>query len=188
MLYQFLLYSKLNQFYVYIYALFFRFPSHLGHHRSLSRVLYGIQLVICFTHVCVKSLQSCPSLCNRMDCSPPGSSVHRILQARILEWVAMPSTRGSSQPRDGTHLFYTSSIGRRALYHQRHVGSPFYTQQCIYVNPSLPICPTSLGNHKFLLYICDSISALQINSSVPLFQIPHVSDIMFFSSFLFHSV
>ena len=40
--------------------------------------------------VCAKSLQSCPTLCNPMDCSPPDSSVHRILQARILEWVACP--------------------------------------------------------------------------------------------------
>ena len=45
-----------------------------------------------------KSLQSCPSLCNPMDYSLPGSSVHGILQARILEWVAMPSSRGSSDP------------------------------------------------------------------------------------------
>ena len=44
--------------------------------------------------------QSCLTLCNPMDCSPPGSSVHGILQAGILEWVAMPSFRGSSQPRD----------------------------------------------------------------------------------------
>ena len=39
-----------------------------------------------------------------MDCSPPGSSVHGILQARILEWVAMPSSMGSSQPRDQTQV------------------------------------------------------------------------------------
>ena len=44
--------------------------------------------------------QSCPALCDPVDCSPPGSSVHGILQARILEWVALPSSRGSSQPRD----------------------------------------------------------------------------------------
>ena len=43
-----------------------------------------------------KSLQSCPILCNPMDCSPPGSPVHGISQARILKWVAMPSSRGSS--------------------------------------------------------------------------------------------
>ena len=46
--------------------------------------------------------QSCLILCNPMDCSPPGSSVHGILQARILEWVAIPFSRGSSQPRDWT--------------------------------------------------------------------------------------
>ena len=44
--------------------------------------------------------QLCPTLCDPMDCSPPGSSVHGILQARILEWVAISSSRESSQPRD----------------------------------------------------------------------------------------
>ena len=42
------------------------------------------------------SPQKCPTLCDPMDCNPPGSSVHRILQAIILEWVAMPSSSGSS--------------------------------------------------------------------------------------------
>ena len=51
--------------------------------------------------VCVLT-QSCPTLCNLTDCRPPGSSVHGLLQARILEWVAMPSSRGSSWPRDQT--------------------------------------------------------------------------------------
>ena len=46
--------------------------------------------------------QSCPTLCDPVNCSPPRSSVHGILQARILEWVAMPSSRGSSWPRDQT--------------------------------------------------------------------------------------
>ena len=44
--------------------------------------------------------QSYPTLCNPMDCSPPGSSVHGLLQARILEWVAISFSRGSSQPGD----------------------------------------------------------------------------------------
>ena len=48
--------------------------------------------------VCAKSLQSCLTLYDPMDCSPPGSSVHGILQARILEWVAIPFSRGSSNP------------------------------------------------------------------------------------------
>ena len=50
----------------------------------------------------LKSLQSCSTLCNPMNCSPPGSCVHGVLQAEILEWVAMPSSRGSSWPRDWT--------------------------------------------------------------------------------------
>ena len=49
-----------------------------------------------------KSLQSCLALCDPVDCNLPGSSDHGIFQARILEWVAMPSSRGSSQPRDQT--------------------------------------------------------------------------------------
>ena len=48
--------------------------------------------------------QSCPTVCDLVDCSPPGSSVHGILQARILEWVTIPFSKGSSQPRDQTHI------------------------------------------------------------------------------------
>ena len=48
--------------------------------------------------------QLCPTLCDPMDCSPPDSSVHGILQARILEWVAIPFSRCSSQPRDRTQV------------------------------------------------------------------------------------
>ena len=59
-----------------------------------------------------------------MDHRPPGSSVHGILQARILEWVAMPSSRGPSRPRGWTHISFVSCIGRRVLYHYCHLGSP----------------------------------------------------------------
>ena len=60
----------------------------------------------------VKSLQLHPTLCNPVDCSLPGSSVHGIFQVRILEWVAMPS-RGFSQPRDRTWISCIAGI----LYH-----------------------------------------------------------------------
>ena len=59
-----------------------------------------------FVLCCAQSLQSCPTPCDPMDCGPSGSSVHRILQAGILEWIAMPSSRGSSWPRDWTQLSY----------------------------------------------------------------------------------
>ena len=55
-------------------------------------------------NMCVLVAQSCPSLCNPMDYSSPGSSVHGLLQTRILEWVAIPFSRGSSQPRDQTQV------------------------------------------------------------------------------------
>ena len=53
---------------------------------------------------CVLVTQLCAILCNPMDCSPPGSSVHEIFRARILEWVAIPFSRGSSQPRNQTQV------------------------------------------------------------------------------------
>ena len=52
-----------------------------------------------------------------MDCSPPGSSVHRVSQASILEWVAISSSRGSSRPRDRNRTSCVSCIGRQLLYH-----------------------------------------------------------------------
>ena len=53
--------------------------------------------------------QSCLTLCGHMDCSPPGSSVHGILQARTLEWVAIPSSRGYSQPKDRTWVSFIAN-------------------------------------------------------------------------------
>ena len=59
--------------------------------------------------VCVcLGTQLCPAFCYLMDCSPPDSSVHWILQAKILEWVAIPFSKGSSQPKDQIHVSYTA--------------------------------------------------------------------------------
>ena len=73
---------------------------------------------LCYHVFCVhaKSPQLCPTLRDPVGYSPPGSSVHGILQARVLEWVAMPSSRGSSRPRDWTRVSHVSCICRRALY------------------------------------------------------------------------
>ena len=67
--------------------------------------------------LCAKSLQLCSTLCDPVDCSLPGSCVHRILQARILDWVAVPSSGGSSQPRKRIGISYVSCICRWFLYH-----------------------------------------------------------------------
>ena len=74
--------------------------------------------------VCAKSLQSCLTLYSPMGYSPPGSSVHGILQARIPKWVAVPSSRESSQPRDGTCVSYVSCVGRQVLYHSAAWEAP----------------------------------------------------------------
>ena len=74
--------------------------------------------------LCTESLQSCQTLFNSMDCSLPGSSVHGILQARTLEWVAMPSSSRSSLQRDQTRVSDVSCIGKDVLNHLCHLGSP----------------------------------------------------------------
>ena len=85
----------------------------------------------------------CLTLCDPLDGCSPGFSVHGILQARILEWVAMPSSRGSSRPRDQTQV---PCIGRQIIYHLSHQGSLIHS--CFY-----RICKT--------LSRCDSASRAQ---------------------------
>ena len=75
----------------------------------VSQRMQPMTIFFSTTHVCVHV-----SLCDPVDCSLPGSSVHRILQARILQWVAISYSRGSSQPRDWTLV---SCFGRWILYH-----------------------------------------------------------------------
>jgi len=71
--------------------------------------------------LCAKSLLLCLILCDPMDCGPPGSSDHGILQARILEWVGIPFSRVSSWPTDWTHISHVSSTARQVLNHKRHL-------------------------------------------------------------------
>ena len=82
-----------------------------------------------------------------MDCSPPGSSVPGILQAKILEWVAVSSSRGSSQPRDQTRVSYLSCIERQVLYHWRHLRRSCGSAQS---QPEWPCCH---GIVKFLGFL-----------------------------------
>ena len=97
----------------------------LASHSSSVMMTNGCQCTINMIHgkkVKVLVAQSCPTLCDPMDCSPLGSSVHGILQARILEWIAIPFSRGSSWPRDRTQVsrtaggFFTSWSTREDLW------------------------------------------------------------------------
>ena len=74
---------------------------------SPSPPVFNLSQHQCCAVLCLVT-QWWPTLCDPMDCSMPGSSVHGILQARILELVAMPSSRGSSQPRDQTRVSCTA--------------------------------------------------------------------------------
>ena len=81
-----------------------------------------------------KSLQSCPTLCTCTDCSPPGFFVHGVLQARILEWVAITSSRGSSWRRDRTWVSCVAGI----LYCWATGEAPLWTKIYKYLFASLP--------------------------------------------------
>ena len=83
---------------------------HLILTKSLWCTLY------CFLWLCMSAQVLSDSL-QPMHCSPLGSSVHEIIPARILEWVAVSYSRGSSWPRDQTCVYCISCIGRQILYH-----------------------------------------------------------------------
>ena len=90
--------------------------TSLSNHRAAFQTV-PFSLILCSVSV----TKSCPTICDPTDCSPPGSSVHGILQARILEWAAIPFSRESSQPGDRTQVscikgrFFTIWAAREAL-------------------------------------------------------------------------
>ena len=90
--------------------------------------------------VVVQLLNHVRLFCDPMDCSSPGSSVHGILQARILEWVAIPFSRRPSRLRDGTQV---SCIMGRLFYHLSHQGSS--SQLTILAQPIYSIFPECLS-------------------------------------------
>ena len=123
----------------------------------IYKYIYIYVCVCVYTHTCARAsaklLQLHPTLCDPMDYSPSCSSVHRILQARILEWVAMPSSRGSPQPRDRTHvpctggrLFTAEPPGKGNIYTYIQIHTHTHTYVYIYgkVNGN-PLQYSSLG-------------------------------------------
>jgi len=92
------------------------FTSDLWPH-CLTLLLFLFHLTFSLLCACV---QLCSTLCNAIDCSLPGSCVYGIFQARILQWVAIFSSRWYSQPRDRTRVSCVSCLGRRVLYQLSH--------------------------------------------------------------------
>ena len=99
------------------------FPLNNTDAKTLNKILTNLiwqYTILFFFCVCVcvcVCVQSCLTLCNPMDCSLPGCSVHGIFQARILEWFAISYSRGTSQPRDPTCVSCVTCIIRWLLYH-----------------------------------------------------------------------
>ena len=97
-------------------------------------MLFFILLHVCF------AIQLCPTLCDPMNCSPPGSFVYGIFQPRILQWFAISYSRGSSWHRDWTPISCTSCIGRLILYHWVTWEAPYVHAAA--AAKSLQSCPT----------------------------------------------
>ena len=90
------------------------------------------------TCVCTQSLQSCPTLCDPVDHSPPGSSVHEILQARIMESVSMASSKGSSPPRNRTRVSRTAG----EFFAAEPLGKPITLLQVLAIQSHEKVPPT----------------------------------------------
>ena len=110
----------------------------------------------------IVEMQSSLTLGNPTDCSLLGSSVHGILQARILKCITIPFSRGSCPSRDQTHFSCVSCIGRWVLYHQRHLGSlivqlvQFFTKDFLCLlrrHPPSPTHPASVAG-RIMIHFC----------------------------------
>ena len=104
-------------------------------------------------HLCHgRCAQSGLTLCDPMDCSPPGSSAHGIFQARVLERVAISYSRGSFWPRNQTHVFWVSCIGRWIVYHCTIWEAPYHVM--LFCNKEEIINSISIkldNSHRILL-------------------------------------
>ena len=144
---------------IYIYPLIFRFCPHICLYRVLSKlpVLYSRFLIVIYfiwTSVWPSHFSRVRLFANPVDCSPPDSSVHWVLQARILEWVAISPSRGSCRPRGWIRVPCVSCIGRwvftPSTSWEAHVVSSMYM--------SIPVSrfillSFSLGNHVCFIYL-----------------------------------
>ena len=97
-----------------------------------------------------------PSLCDPMDCSLPGSSVHAILQARILEWVAIPSSRASSQPGLNLGLLHC----RQILYYLSHQGMNIINNIVLRVD-------LKSSHHKKKIFVINAHTPILITAAAP---------------------
>ena len=129
----------------------------------LSSIIMCVCIYLCVCHPCVDVsvcehatlIQSCPTLCGPMACSPPVFSVPGILQARILEWVAMPSSRGSSRPRGQTRVSCGSFIAD-GFFTAQPPGKPTYVPTTYQLSPFLYFSCI----YKSIIYLLTYLSSI----------------------------
>ena len=127
-----------------------------------------------YMHICMFSVTQ-SSLCSPMDCSPPGSSVHGILQARILEWVAMPSSRRSFQPRDWTCVSCGSCISGR-FFTTEPLGKSLYVLTCTICSwwtlCEISVCPSFIWSFVLKIYVTVSSTSDRWDTSQNFLRVP----------------
>ena len=130
------------------WRLFFSIFSCLKFPKFCSSInlIHYINITISQVNDCAKLLQSCLTLCDLTDCSPPGSSVYGVLQERILEWVDIPFPRGSSWPRNRTHLLRLLHC-RGIFFTPEPLGKP---QDSDYIYCILPRPETTLFSEPII--------------------------------------
>ena len=133
------------------------------------------KLLILWIRACMLLLQLCPTFCCSVDSSLPSSSVHGILQARILEWVAMTSSRGSSQHKDWTRVSCVFCIADR-FFTAKPLGKPYILE---IKTLSDIICKYFLLFTRLFFHFIDSLTC-----SAKLLIVSHFFILLFFLPFL----
>ena len=122
---------------------------------------------------CARLFHLCPTLCNPMDCSPSGSSVHGIFQARILEGIALPSSRESSWPRDCTHVFCSPALQADSSSTEP-LGKPWISHRYTYVPSHMNLLPPPPLFHPSKLLQSPSLSSLSYTANFLWLSILHI--------------
>ena len=135
------------------------YPLQYGLENSMDCIVHGVaksQTRLSNFHFhFMLSCFSCVWLCNPIDCSPPGSSVHGILQARILEWVSIPFSRWSSRPRDWTQVV---SLTSPALANRFFTTNS--TWECIILIPLIYVLPYQVDLEPLVLRALSPFSSI----------------------------
>ena len=148
---------------------FIWFGNRLHKNIQTSNQLSSKNLISIYSENESEATQLCPTLCDAMDCSPPGFSIHGIFQARVLEWVAISFSGASSWPRDQTRV---SHIAGRHFYHLSHQGSPIYSESLSNTNiptligvPVVPDAPQNFIDRTFKLISTINILIIEITKT-----------------------